>query len=368
MTNLITAVDVFRLNVPRKAPFRISLGTITQVENILIRVHDSNGRVGLGEGSPVATITGETQDTNFAAAPALARLLLGQDALAIEARLADLERALARNSTLKSAFDMALYDLAAKTAGLPLYAFLGGEKRIVFTDDTLGLDTPEKMAAGALEVLERGFPAVKIKLGTTQAEDVARVRAVRLAIGPHVPLRVDANQGWDVITAVAVLRDIAPFDVQYCEEPVAQWNNEGMRQVRQNSPIPIMADESVFDHHDAFRLAAMGACDYFNIKLSKAGGIHTALKINAVAEAAGIRCMLGSMFETRLGCTAAAHVIAARPNIHFADLDSATGHALDPIVGGMAYDGGAILLPDTPGHGADVEAGFLAALEGVTVA
>lgn len=368
MANLITAVDIFKLDIPRKSPFRISLETITHVNNILIRIHDDAGRVGLGEGSPVATITGETQATNWAAAPVLARLLLGCDPLAIEARLADLDRALTKNSTLKSAFDMALYDLAAKTAGLPLYAFLGGEKRVIYTDDTQGLDTPQAMAAAAQDILARGFPAVKIKLGTSLVEDVARVRAVREAIGPHVPLRVDANQGWDVVTAVAVLNAIAEYDVQYCEEPVAHWNNDGLAHVRRHSPIPIMADESLFDHHDAYRLARLGACDLFNIKLSKSGGIHNALKINAVAEAAGIRCMIGSMFETRLGGSAAAHLISARPNIHFADLDSATGHAEDHVLGGMTYDGGAILLPDTPGHGADMDPDFLATMESMTIA
>jgi L-alanine-DL-glutamate epimerase-like enolase superfamily enzyme len=367
MPNLIAAIDIYRLDIPRKYPFRLSLDTITHVNNVLIRVRAEDGRYGFGEASPVASITGETQATNLAAAPALARHLLGQDALAIEARLESLNRALAGNTTLKSAFDMALYDLAAKVAGQPLYAFLGGERRVLYTDDTLGIDTPEAMAVKASDMLARGFPAVKIKLGTTAVEDIARARAVREAIGPHVPLRIDANQAWDVTTAVQILNALAPYNIQYCEEPVPHWNNAGLAQVRARSPIPIMADESVFDHHDAYRLAAMNACDYFNIKLSKSGGIHTALKINAVAEAAGIACMVGSMFETRLGGSAAAHLVSARPNIRFTDLDSATGHATDPVLGGMTYDGGAIHLPDAPGHGADFDPAFLAGLEQVTI-
>jgi L-alanine-DL-glutamate epimerase-like enolase superfamily enzyme len=128
-----------------------------------------------------------------------------------------------------------------------------------------------------------------------------------------------------------------------------------------------MADESLFDHHDAFRLASMGACDLFNIKLAKCGGIHTALKINAIAEGAGIQCMVGCMTETRLGVSASAHLVSARPNIVFADLDAAFNHADDPVIGGVRFDGGKIILPDTPGHGADIDVGFLTKMESVSV-
>ena len=131
--------------------------------------------------------------------------------------------------------------------------------------------------------------------------------------------------------------------------------------------IPIVADESLFNEHDAFRLASMEACDYFNIKLAKSGGLHTALKINAVAEGAGIRCMLGSMTESRLGLTAAAHLVSARPNIAFADLDTAFFHAEDRVIGGIQYQGGTIHLPDDPGLGADFESEYLSSLEKFTI-
>jgi len=128
-----------------------------------------------------------------------------------------------------------------------------------------------------------------------------------------------------------------------------------------------MADESLFDHHDAFKLASMGCCDYFNIKLAKSGGIHTALKINAIAESAGIRCMVGCMTETRLGLTAAAHVVSARPNIQYADLDGYLMLKEDPVIGGAHYNVGEITLPDTPGHGADIDSDFLKRCESTTV-
>ena len=364
---VISKIEIYKLNISRSAPFRLALGTWTHVENILIRIHASEGIYGLGEGSPIPYLVGETQATDFEAAKALARLLIGRNPLEIEERMRELDAFLVHNATIKSAFDMALYDLLGKVAGLPLYALLGGKKRIMYTDDTLGIDTPDAMARAALELKQRGFPAIKVKLGTSRMDDVARIRAIRDLVGYEIPIRIDANQGWDPVTAVQTLCDLAPFNIQYCEEPVAHWNNQALRRVKEKSSIPIMADESLFDHHDAFRLASMGACDFFNIKLAKCGGIHNALKINAIAEGAGIQCMVGCMSETRLGMSAAAHLVSARPNIVFADLDAAFNHAEDPVIGGISYDGAKITLPDTPGHGADIRAEVLAGLESASI-
>src|SRR5690606_32209082 len=116
-------------------------------------------------------------------------------------------------------------------------------------------------------------------------------------------------------------------------------------------------------------LLRASACRYFNIKLSKSGGIHTALRINGLAEAAGIPCMLGCMVETRLGLTAAAHLVSARTNFHFADLDGADMLRDDPVTGGMKYGaGGSITLPDGPGIGADIAPDYLATLERLELA
>jgi len=365
-TSTITAVEIYKLNIARQTQFRIAIGVFDTVQNILVRIHASDGRYGLGEGAPLPFLCGETQATAFEASKELAGLLIGRDPYAIETRMQELGSYLVHNTTARSAFDMALYDLLAKRAGLPLYALLGGEKRSFYTDETIGIDTPEAMAEEALDAKKRGFVAIKVKLGTGWPGDVARIQAIRDAVGEEPLLRIDANQGWDPVTAEQILQELARFDIQYCEEPVAHWNNEALRRVRDKSPIPIMADESLFDHHDAFRLASMGACDYFNIKLAKSGGIHTALKINAVAEAAGIQCMVGCMSETRLGLTAAAHLVSARPNIAFADLDSAFGKT-DVVEGGITYDGGDITLPNTPGHGADIKPEFLESLESCTI-
>jgi L-alanine-DL-glutamate epimerase-like enolase superfamily enzyme len=363
----ITKIEIYKTSLKFVEPFRIALGEADSGEGIAVRIFTDSGLVGVGEGAPYWFITGETQAICFEACQLVARLILGKNPLALEERLNEINAYLAYNSTAKSVFDMALYDLLAKHANLPLYVLLGGEPQEILTDFTIGIGTPARMAEKAVEYMKEGACSIKVKLGTSCAEDVRRIQAIREAVGIDVALRLDANQGWDTVTAIATLKALEPFGIDFCEEPVAHWNNQGLKRVRDMSPIPIMADESIFDHHDAMRLARMDACDFFNIKLAKSGGIHTGLKINAIGEAAGIACMVGGMFETRVGISAGAHLIASCTNIRFADLDSVHHYAEDPVIGGVVFDGCKVHLPDAPGLGADYDPAFLEKMEKITI-
>jgi len=363
----ITSIDIYKADIEFIEPFRIAIMEINSAQSVFIKINTNAGLYGLGEANPTWGITGETQAINLAGAVDLAKLILNKDPLDIENRMREIDRFLVHNSTLRSAFDMALYDILGKAAGLPLYEILGGGKRTFWTDNTIGIAEPDYMTKKAVDYKNRGFQAIKVKLGTTKDQDVERIRQIRMAIGDELPIRIDANQGWDYKTAVNTLHALEPMGIEYCEQPVAHWDYENLRRIRQNTSIAIMADESLFDHHDAFKLASMGCCDYFNIKLAKSGGIHTALKINAIAESVGIHCMVGCMTETRLGLSAAAHLVSARPNIKYADLDGYLMMKEDPIIGGAKYNVGEINLPDTPGHGADIDPDFLKRCESTIV-
>jgi L-Ala-D/L-Glu epimerase len=363
----VTSINIYKADIKLKEPFRIAIMEIINAESVFIKINTNEGLFGTGEANPYWGITGETRSVNWAAASDLARLLINKDPLDIEARMKEINRFLVHNSTIRSAFDMALYDLLGKVCDLPLYAVLGGGKRTFWTDNTIGLNDPDYMAEKAVEYKNQGFPAIKVKLGTTKEKDVERIQKIRRAIGDDLPIRTDANQGWSYKTAVDTLRALEPMGIEYCEQPIAHWDYENFSRLRQNTSIALMADESLFDHHDAFKLASMGCCDYFNIKLAKSGGIHTALKINAVGESAGIPCMVGCMTETRLGLTAAAHLVSACSNIIYADLDGHLFLQEDPIIGGAEYNVGEITLPDTPGHGADIDPDFLKRCETITI-
>jgi len=365
----IDRVEIYRAEMPMKVPFRIAIGTTEVSQSLFVRIATDAGHVGVGEANLFTPVVGETLDTAWQAAALLGRLLIGADPLDIEGRVAAMQRALPFNTTTRSAFDMALWDILGKAANLPLFAVLGGQRRAVLTDNTVGIDTPDRMAERAAAHKARGFRVVKVKLGEAVATDVERLRRIRAAVGPGYALRIDANQGWSRIDARHALAALAAFDPEFCEQPLARWDIDGLAALQKVSPIPIMADESVFDAHDALRLVQNAACDHMNIKLAKSGGIHTALKIDAIAEAGGLSCMIGCMTESGIGLSAAVHLASARRNIAFADLDGADMLAVDPVAGGFTYTAGGELLPSTrPGLGVEIAPAFLAQLPGTIIA
>ena len=363
----ILQIDIYKLSIPMH-PFTIATGTMDHAQNILLHVHTDAGYYGVGECSAFPMIVGETQATCFEMAKDFAALWRGKDPLDIESRMRQLDDFTAYNATIKSAFDMALHDLAAKTAGQPLYRYLGGNNKTVETDLTIGIDTPEKMAQTAIQFKADGVRMIKIKLGKNGPEDVERVRRIRAAVGETIILRIDANQGWDFDTAKEALQQMGPLNIQFCEQPMRRYNDHLLPELRRLSPVKLMADESVFDHHDAQRLISAGACDYVNIKLAKSGGILEAKKINTVCEKHHISCMMGGMLESRVALTAFAHFALAHENILFHDMDTCLlGHKIDPVTGGVRFNGYFLETPDTPGLGADIDPAFLQLCERATI-
>lgn len=352
----IEKIELFKVNIPQKEPFKIALDTIYDAENVFVKITTAEGLTGWGECSPFQVIHGETQSTCYEVGLILAKGLLHQNVLAMESNIAKMNAIIPGNYCIKSAFDMALYDLSAQIAGLPLYAFLGGQNnRPLFTDMTLGIDSPQIMAKKALGFQQDGFYALKIKLGTNFQDDVQRMKAIREAVGYEIPLRIDANQGWSPSLAKQILKALEKYQPEYCEAPMSRKFDSALPTLRQITSVPIMADESLFDHYDALRLAKSESVDFFNIKLGKSGGIFNALKITAIAEASGIPCQVGCFSESRLGITALAHFALSKNIIHHFDMDSPLMIAKDPIVGGITYGpGGTIHLPDSIGIGASL--------------
>ncbi len=355
----ITHIEIYRFKIPME-PFVIATGTMHFAQNVLIRMFTDTGIYGVGECSAFPMIVGETQETCLAMAKDFARILLKKDPLDIPERMNDLSSYAAHNNTIKSAFDMALFDISAKRARLPLYKFLGGKKRNVETDMTIGINTPENMALSALRYQKQGCRIIKIKLGKEIHEDVERVRRIREAVGEEIVLRLDANQGWSFDDALLALGKLEPFNIEFCEQPMRTWFDDQLPELNVNSPIAIMADESCYDHHDARRLINSKACEYLNIKFAKSSGILEAQKIHEVALQTGTKCMIGSMLESRIGLSANLHFALASPNIIFFDLDTCLlGHLIDPVIGGLTFNGFTLSIPDTPGIGADADPQFL---------
>lgn len=361
----IQQVELYKLFIPLKEPFIISLGPIHHAANVVVVIRTREGITGFGECSPFMSINGESMDTCFIVGQYFAKLFKGRNALAIPERVADMDQLIYGNTSIKSAFDMALYDIAAQYAQRPLYEFLGGRNdKIITTDYTVSIGEPSKMAADALKIKEEGYPAIKVKLGKDGKKDVERMKAIREAVGNQVPLRIDANQGWSVDEAIETLQALAPLGIQHCEEPIARWDFMNLPKVKNASPIPIMADESCGDEHDAERLLQLDACDYFNIKLGKAGGIFKALKIIELAAKKPMHLQVGAFMESRLAMTAFAHFSLVSPLIEHFDFDTALMFNEDPVKGGISYEkNGVVKLPDAIGLGASIEEHWLKKME-----
>jgi L-alanine-DL-glutamate epimerase-like enolase superfamily enzyme len=329
------------LDLDLRRPFRIARGVLYQARNLQVEISEGN-LSGIGEAGPDSTgYYGETQTTMQAALEVFAGAL-GKDPLLMEDIVAELDRTLYHgNTAAKSAVDMALYDLCGKILGVPVYRLLGlNPAQAPVTSFTISIDSPEEMARQAAAASLQ-YGVLKIKVGT--AADVEMVRAIREVTA--ATLRVDANAAWDPKEAVRAVEALAPYGIELVEQPVAAHDLDGLRLVRERSPIPIFADESCVTPEDVPRLA--GCVDGINIKLAKCGGLRNALKMIHVARAHHLEVMLGCMVSSSLAITAAAHLA---PLVDFADLDGALLLADDPFQG-VRFEKGRIILPDTPGLG-----------------
>lgn len=365
----IIQIELYKLLIPLKEPFVISLGTIHNAENIIVVIRVNNNLTGFGECSPFMTINGETQSTCFLIGEMLAKKLKGKNALDIEDCMNVMDKTIYGNSSIKSAFDIALYDIASQHSGKPLYKFLGGQKsKTLITDYTVSIGEPKKMADAALKIKNAGYSVIKVKLGENKDADIERIKTIRKAVGKKIPVRIDANQGWDANTAIKILETLRKYRIQFCEEPIPRWDFMNLSKVRKKSPIPIMADESCCDHHDAKRLIQLKACDMFNLKLGKSSGLFKAKKIIALAEKENMKMQVGGFMESKIAMTANAHLALSSKNILYCDFDTPLMFENDPVSGGIIYQpNGTVKTPDTIGLGAWIEKDQLEKLEKIVI-
>ena len=355
----IHSIELKTVAIPLRKPFKTALRTVHTAYSTYVVITTDEGKTGWGEAPPTHVITGDSMASiAYAIEEVMAPNLIGMDIRNRTELFAVLHQTLIGNTSAKAAVDMAIHDLLGKLAGLPLYQFLGGQRNQLDSNFTVSVNDPVEMADDAFQYVEEGFTTLKVKVGIGSSElDVERVKAIRNRVGPSVKIRLDANQGWqpkEAVRTIAAMED-AGLSIELVEQPVHAQDIEGLCYVTQHSLTPVMADESVFSARDALRVLQCGAADLINIKLMKSGGIHEALKINALAESYGVECMVGSMIETKLGITAAAHFAASQPNITRCDFDAPLMLCGDPVIGGVTYVGQAIQLSEATGLGIQID-------------
>ncbi|MBY0147188.1 mandelate racemase/muconate lactonizing enzyme family protein [Neobacillus niacini] len=352
---IITEIETFRAAVPLIKPFKTALRTVTTAEAIFVKITCDNGITGWGEAPPTVVITGDSLlSIESAIHQVIKPFLINKSLLNYELIFQGLKTALIANTSAKAAIDMALYDCLSQFCGLPLYQFLGGHKKELETDFTVSVNSPEEMGDDAVSYIQKGFNVLKVKVGKDDiSKDLERIKEIRKRVGNTIKIRLDANQGWSAKEAITTIRKMEDSDlrIELVEQPVKADDLVGLKQVTDSVETLIMADESVFTPNQAFQVLKTRSADLINIKLMKAGGIYQAQIINQLAETCGVECMVGSMIETRLGITAAAHFAASKQNITRFDFDAPLMLAKDIVEGGIHYKNRFITLPDCPGLG-----------------
>jgi muconate cycloisomerase len=368
----IRSITLYHLELPFAQEFSHSAKHRTFSETLIARVESDQGVVGFGEGAPRLYVTGETLGGAIACVasqiwPALRAttfpVLRAAADLALISRLIPTPplKERVRWHASRCAVELAVLDCLFREGGIGLAELLPARRQRIRYSGVIGT-----MSAGGARRLARqmklaGLSAVKVKVGS--GDDVARLGAVREVCGPEVSLRVDANGAWSVEEAASMLAQFEPFRIDAVEEPIARRDPDALRSLKQQTAIPIVADESLVTVEDARALVEAGACDIFNIRISKCGGLASSLDIAEVAHAHGVQVQVGAhVGETAVLSAVGRHLAAAIPEVRFVEGSFGT-HLLTEDVSqeDIAFGpGGEAPVLTGPGYGITVQERILA--------
>jgi L-Ala-D/L-Glu epimerase / N-acetyl-D-glutamate racemase len=351
----ITKIETIAVRTAMREPLVWPGGTRHSASGLLVLIYTDEGIVGIGE-APGPTLP--TIQTIIDAE--LTQFLIGQDPLRVEWLVHRMEE-FARNWSRIAAYaiagvEIALLDLKGKTLGVPVAELLGGFCRDrVSVVGYLFIDSPEANASKAGALVDAGYTELKLKVGRDFGQDHDTLAAIRDRVGPDVKIRIDANMIWSVPAAIKWIRGLEAFDLQYVEQPVPDFDVEGLAQVRRSVAVPIAADEACTDLRSALELIKADACDVLVVYPSEAGGLRRAHQIGAVAEAAGKWCAIGSWAELGVATAGNVHVVAASSNYPFASDTHYPLQELDVLVDRLEMSDGLVEAPRSPGLGVELD-------------
>jgi len=350
----ISNIRTSTLKAPLKNPFITSLRRVDALEDLVVIIECDDGSVGYGEGAPTPVITGETMGSMIATIEYIKPHIIGLEIEDLDTILGLVHNLILKNTTAKSALEIALYDLKAKAAKQPLYQMLGGTQTHFKTDITISMGEIDKMIKDSLDAVNLGYDTLKIKIGDDPQKDRERVKAIHSALDRNIQLRLDANQGWTAKESVSLLHALEKDNIiaEFIEQPVKADDTEGLRYIKERVQTPLLADESIFSVKDARKLLEMQAIDYVNIKLAKTAGITQALELADLSREFGVKCMIGCMLEGPISVAAGVHVASAKADIiTMLDLDAVSLLASHPVEMSIVFDESNIILSDNAGLG-----------------
>jgi len=351
----ITQLEAWKHRMELAVPYSIAGESFDHAENVFVRLLSDNGPTGFGCSAPEFGVTAETADGVLATLLGPVRdRVIGMDPLRTYQVLAETEPLLQEQPAAQAGLDMALHDLLARRADLPLWVLLGGYREKILTSVTVGILPVDEAVTASREYIARGFRCLKLKGGDDVDEDIDRIRRVREAVGAEIELRFDANQGYDSATALRFIEETRAAKLELIEQPTPSNRPDSMQKVSSDSHLPIMADESLLTLKDAFRIASEELADMVNVKLMKVGGIARARRIDAVARSARLETMVGCMDESALAIAAGLHFALANANVRYADLDGHFDLIDDPAAGAVLLEDGWLKPLERPGLGVEL--------------
>jgi L-Ala-D/L-Glu epimerase / N-acetyl-D-glutamate racemase len=351
----ITEIETIAARTPTREPLIWPGGTRHSASGLLVQIHTDEGLVGIGE-APGPTLP--TIRTMIDAE--MTQFLLGQDPLRVEWLVHRMEE-FTRNWSRMGAYaiagvEMALLDLKGKALGVPVTELLGGFCRDrVPVVGYLFIDSPEANAQKAGAFVDAGYTELKLKVGRDFEQDHDTLAAIRDRVGPDVKIRIDANMIWSVPAAIKWIRGLEHFDLQYVEQPVPDFDVQGLAQVRRSVAVPIAADEACTDLRSVLELIKADACDVLVVYPSEAGGLRRAHQIGAVADAVGKWCTIGSWAELGVATAGNIHVVASSSNYPFASDTHYPLQELDVLAEPFEMADGLVEVPRSPGLGVELD-------------
>ncbi|TPH18060.1 dipeptide epimerase [Litorilituus lipolyticus] len=363
----ITEIRLAKLNVPLVTPFKTSLRSVTEIDDLVVVIHTDSGEVGYGSAPETPLITGDTHQSMIdVIRNTFTPLLVGKSIEDTWALAATLQQAIPLHNSAKAALEIALFDLYAKRLNLPLYQVLSttraGESLdnqsniplVLKTDITISMNDFDTMFVDSKKAIAQGFDVLKVKVGNNLQQDIDSVIRLYKEFGESVAIRLDVNQAWTAQQTVQAAQCFTDnhVSIELIEQPVKADDITGLKYIAERTAIPIMADESAFNLTQVKNLIEQQAADIINIKLMKTAGLTQALAITDYCQSKQVTCMIGCMLEGSIAVAAAAHLALAKSQtISKIDLDGPSLGLYDPVHGGVCFDKANIYISNEAGLG-----------------
>jgi L-alanine-DL-glutamate epimerase-like enolase superfamily enzyme len=350
----IIRAEVIPVELNLQLPVRmVHLHDITSVTVIFVRFITRQGQSAWGCCVSHSSLTGEEPAEVIRLCQDCATLVPDLHPTNLEYSLNELEAVAYRSPEVMCAFDLAFHDLLGLETGLPLYKLLGGYRNQIPTSATVPISPVSDTVSRAQSLARKGFRMLKIKGGIDPDQDVERLQAVHRAL-PYLTLRLDADGGYSVQSALDVARALRD-DLEMLEQPTPAEDLESLRQVTRQSPVPIIADQSVRGPASALELASGRYVNGLSVKVASCGGLRCARMVENVARAAQLSVMVGCVIEPALLISAGLSLALSSPGVRYADLDGYMDLVDDPSLGGFTLEDGILKASDVPGLGGNVE-------------